>query len=54
MPALLTAVGLLAAWELYVRVRDFDELVLPAPSAIAVALVEDADQLLPDLAVTAI
>ena len=53
MPALLTAVGLLAVWEIYVRVRDFDELVLPAPSAVAVSLVEDADLLLPDLAVTA-
>ena len=53
MPALLTALGLLAGWELFVRIRDFDELVLPAPSAIAVSLVEDADLLLPDLAVTA-
>ena len=52
MPALLTAVALLAAWELYVRSRGFDELVLPAPSAVAVSLVEDADLLLPDLAVT--
>ena len=51
--AALVVLGLLAAWELYVRVRDFDELVLPAPSAIATSLVEDADLLLPDLAVTA-
>jgi NitT/TauT family transport system permease protein/putative hydroxymethylpyrimidine transport system permease protein len=53
MAAAAVVVGLLVAWELFVRVRDFDELVLPAPSAIATSLMEDADLLLPDLAVTA-
>ncbi len=53
MPALLLVAALLGAWELYVHVRDFDELVLPAPSSVAAALVEDADLLLPDLLVTA-
>lgn len=53
MAAALVVVGLLAVWELYVRVRDFDPLVLPAPSDVAASLVEDADLLLPDLFVTA-
>lgn len=53
MLALLLVAGLLGLWELYVRARDVDELLLPAPSAIARSLVEDADLLLPDLAVTA-
>jgi NitT/TauT family transport system permease protein/putative hydroxymethylpyrimidine transport system permease protein len=52
MPAALVVVGLLALWEAYVRIRDFSELLVPAPSAIATALVEDADLLLPDLLVT--
>ena len=51
-PALLV-LALLLGWELYVRVRDIDEFLLPAPTAIATSLVEDADLLLPDLAVTA-
>jgi NitT/TauT family transport system permease protein/putative hydroxymethylpyrimidine transport system permease protein len=53
MPAAVLIAGLLAAWELYVRVRDVDELLLPAPTAIATSLVEDAGVLLPDLLVTA-
>jgi NitT/TauT family transport system permease protein/putative hydroxymethylpyrimidine transport system permease protein len=53
MAPLVVIAGLLAAWELYVRAGDVEELLLPAPSAIATTLVEDADLLLPDLAVTA-
>ena len=53
MPAALLVLALLGVWELYVRASGIDELLLPAPSAIATSLVEDADVLLPDLAVTA-
>ena len=53
MAAALLVAAVLGVWELYVRLRDVDELLLPAPTAIATALVEDADLLLPDLAVTA-
>jgi NitT/TauT family transport system permease protein/putative hydroxymethylpyrimidine transport system permease protein len=53
MAAAALVVALLAGWEAYVRIRDFDELVLPAPTAIATSLWEDADLLLPDLWVTA-
>jgi putative hydroxymethylpyrimidine transport system permease protein len=54
MPALLLVLALLGAWELVVRVRDVDELLLPAPSAIASALVDDIDLLAPDLWTTAV
>jgi NitT/TauT family transport system permease protein/putative hydroxymethylpyrimidine transport system permease protein len=45
--------ALLAAWELTVRAIGDYELILPAPTDVATALVEDADLLAPDLAVTA-
>ena len=56
MPALALVVALLALWELAVRARfaGIDELILPAPSAIARALVEDFDLLAPDLWTTAV
>jgi NitT/TauT family transport system permease protein/putative hydroxymethylpyrimidine transport system permease protein len=53
MPAFLLVVALLGAWEAYVRIAGVEELLLPAPSAIATSLWEDADLLLPDLWVTA-
>ena len=54
MPALLLVIALLGLWELYVRVRDIDELLLPAPTAIASALADDLDLLAPDLWTTAV
>ena len=42
LPALLIVLGILAAWEAYVRVFEVQTWLLPAPSAIAVALVQDA------------
>jgi len=54
VPALLLGLALLGIWELYVRVRDVDELLLPAPTRIAEALVEDIDLLAPDLLTTAV
>jgi putative hydroxymethylpyrimidine transport system permease protein len=54
MPALVLVVALLGLWELYVRVREVDELLLPAPTAIAGALVDDIDLLAPDLWTTAV
>jgi ABC-type nitrate/sulfonate/bicarbonate transport system permease component len=54
MPALILALALLGGWELFVRVRDVDELLLPAPSAIAASLFDDIDLLAPDLWTTAV
>ena len=54
MPALLLVVALLGMWELYVRARDVDELLLPAPTRIAEALADDLDLLAPDLLTTAL
>src|SRR3712207_3532564 len=54
MPALALVVVLLAGWEAYVRLRDVDELLLPAPTRIAEALVEDFDLLAPDFLTTAV
>ena len=42
LPALLIVLGILAVWEAYVRIFDVQSWLLPAPSAIGVALVEDA------------
>ena len=42
LPALLIVLAILAAWEAYVRIFDVQTWLLPAPSAIAVALVQDA------------
>ena len=54
MPALILVLALLAAWELVVRIGDVDELLLPAPTAIAGALFDDLDLLAPDLWTTAV
>lgn len=45
--------ALLGAWELYVRVASVDALLLPAPSAIADAIVQDRGTLWSNLTVTA-
>ncbi len=42
LPALLIVLGILAFWEAYVRIFDVQTWLLPAPSAIGAALVEDA------------
>ena len=42
LPALLIVLSILALWEAYVRVFDVQTWLLPAPSAIAVALFQDA------------
>ena len=42
LPALLIVLAILALWEAYVRIFDVQTWLLPAPSAIAVALVQDA------------
>jgi len=43
---------LLGAWELYVELGDVDPIILPAPSDVAVSLVEDADLLWDNLQAT--
>jgi len=53
MRALLVLVALLAGWEAYVGISGIDEILLPAPSAIAVALVEDRGLLWSNFTVTA-
>lgn len=53
MLSVLIVLGLLGAWELYVRLGSVDELLLPAPSAIAQALVEDRALLWSNFTVTA-
>lgn len=53
MLSALIVLALLGAWELYVRVGPVDELLLPAPSAIATALVEDRALLWSNFTVTA-
>jgi ABC-type nitrate/sulfonate/bicarbonate transport system permease component len=50
-PSLLIA-ALLAVWEAAVRLTRTPEWLLPAPGAVARALVEDRDILLPNAAVT--
>jgi len=54
----MLAAGLLAAligaWELYVRTGVVEELILPAPSQVVEALVDDRALLWDDLVVTAI
>ncbi len=42
LPALLIVLSILALWEAYVRIFDVQTWLLPAPSAIAVALFQDA------------
>ncbi|HVL94352.1 MAG TPA: ABC transporter permease [Solirubrobacteraceae bacterium] len=53
MPAALVVVALLGAWEAVARAGLVDELILPAPTSVARALVEDRELLLGDLWVTA-
>ncbi len=50
--AALLAIALLGGWEAYVRLGGIEELILPAPSAIAAALVEDRALLWDNLVVT--
>lgn len=54
MPAAILVLALLGAWEGAVRAGWIDELLLPAPTAVAQSLVEDFDLLGPDLWVTAV
>ena len=42
LPALLIVLAILALWEAYVRIFDVQTWLLPAPSAIAAALFQDA------------
>jgi NitT/TauT family transport system permease protein/putative hydroxymethylpyrimidine transport system permease protein len=46
--------GFLGAWELYVALADINEIVLPAPHDVAVALVENPDVLWDNFETTAI
>ena len=42
LPALAIVLCIIVAWETYVRIFDVQKWLLPAPSVIAVALVQDA------------
>jgi NitT/TauT family transport system permease protein/putative hydroxymethylpyrimidine transport system permease protein len=53
MSALLLLAALVGGWEAYVRLSGIDAFVLPAPSAVASALYDDAALLWDNLAVTA-
>ena len=53
MAALLVALGFLGAWQLYTVVSGLDEFVLPAPTAVAAALVDDRTLLAENFVVTA-
>ncbi|MDQ3632446.1 MAG: ABC transporter permease [Actinomycetota bacterium] len=53
MPALLIVVAFLGTWQLYTVLSELDEFVLPAPSAVAGALVDDRALLAENFAVTA-
>ena len=53
LPALVLALGLLGAWELYVDLGGVSEAVLPAPHAVAQALWDSAGLLSHNFAVTA-
>jgi len=46
--------GLLGAWELYVVLASIDEIILPAPSDVAVALAENTGVLWENLQATAL
>jgi putative hydroxymethylpyrimidine transport system permease protein len=54
MRALLVLVALVGGWEAYVALSGIDEILLPAPSAIAAALVEDRALLWSNFTVTAL
>jgi ABC-type nitrate/sulfonate/bicarbonate transport system permease component len=53
MSALLILVALVGGWEGYARLSGIDEFVLPAPSAIATALVDDRALLWTNFTITA-
>ena len=52
MTVALVLLALLGGWEAYVGLGGIDELLLPAPSAIAVALVDDRALLWSNFVVT--
>jgi ABC-type nitrate/sulfonate/bicarbonate transport system permease component len=52
-PPLVLIVALLGGWQLYVAVSGVDQLVLPSPTEVLSALVEDRALLLSNLGVTA-
>lgn len=54
MYALALVLLLIGGWEAAVRAGGVEELVLPAPTSVAAALVEDRAVLLPDLATTTV
>lgn len=53
MLAVLVVLGLLGAWEAYARLGGVDQLILPAPTQVAEALVDDRALLWDNLQVTA-
>ncbi len=53
MLSAVIVLALLGAWELYVQLGSVDELLLPAPSAIATALVDERALLWSNFTVTA-
>ncbi len=53
MAALLVVLTFLGSWQLYTVVSGLDEFVLPAPTAVARALVDDRGLLAENFAVTA-
>ncbi len=53
MSAVLVVCALIGAWELYARLGGVDEFLLPAPSEVARALVEDRALLWDNFTVTA-
>ena len=53
MRALLVLLAVVGGWEAYVSLGGVDELLLPAPSAIAAALVDDRALLWSNFTVTA-
>ena len=53
MSAVLVLLGIVAGWEAYVRLSGIDNFILPAPSAIAQAIDDDAALLWSNFTVTA-
>ena len=53
MSALLVVLALAGGWEAYARLSGIDEFVLPAPSAVATALVDDRALLWSNFTITA-
>jgi NitT/TauT family transport system permease protein/putative hydroxymethylpyrimidine transport system permease protein len=54
VPAAILLLVLVGLWEAEARAGVYDELLLPAPTSILTALVDDADILLPDLWTTTV